>query len=300
MDLSIIICTWNNSSRLRDTLDAISRCDIPDGLSWEIIIVNNNCTDNTDQTVELFRTKLPFNYIKEPIQGLSRARNRGLKISKGDLLLFTDDDVLPDKYWVTSYYNAYKVSGAGFYFGGPVESKFELPNLDKNLLKKAPPSVKGLNLGNNLRQLSQNEYFISANWACPRIYLNNVGLFDVSKGLSGGKVSVGEETELMDRLNLMGLRALYLPQAKIVHYVPKSKCTLSHISSRLEAVGFNIGTKERRLSENNARIPFWIFRKLILSWIKFAFHYLMNKNDCSYFLDYKKAKGVFNGFMRGA
>ncbi len=68
MDISILICTWNNSKRLRIALDFISHCTIPKGLDWEVVLVNNNCTDDTDKVVEDFSSKLPLKYVNEPIQ----------------------------------------------------------------------------------------------------------------------------------------------------------------------------------------------------------------------------------------
>ena len=145
MNLSIVICTWNNSKRLKITLESISQCVIPKDLDWEIVIVNNNCTDDTNLIVQDYLDKLPLKYVKEPILGLSCARNRGLSVADGELILFTDDDVKVSKEWIYSYWITFVDKSVGFYFGGPVIPEYELPSINPELLEASPPSIKGLN-----------------------------------------------------------------------------------------------------------------------------------------------------------
>lgn len=246
MDLSLILCTRNNGRRLRITLGSISHCRIPADLHWEMVLVNHNCTDDTDEIVRDFSGKLPLLYIHELRQGLSHARNAGLKAASGDLILFTDDDVIPGPRWVTSYWTAYQEKPKGFFFGGPVESEFEGEKPDKELLPLAPYSVKGLSWGQEARFLTRNEYFIGSNWACPLDALRATGGFDTRLGPdpSSSMIRAGEETDLMQRLKQNGLSAWYIPQARIVHFVPVSKTTLKHISARWDASGYRLGIQK--------------------------------------------------------
>ena len=243
MDLSLIICTWNNSERLRITLDAISSCRIPEKLTWELVVVNNNCTDNTDEIITEFRHQLPIYYVRETIQGLSQARNTGLKTAAGKLIIFTDDDVKPGVGWISTYWHAYLKKPAGFFFGGPVQSEFEGNKPDNELLAYAPPSVKGLDFGAKERKLKTGEKFVSANWACPVDGLITVGGFDTRFGLDPtfGQARIGEETDLMKRLQKAGLSPWYLPDALIVHFVGWQKSTFAHIAGRNQALGFFMG-----------------------------------------------------------
>jgi glycosyltransferase involved in cell wall biosynthesis len=72
------------------------------GLRWEIIVVDNNSTDNTFNIVKEFKknSKVPVKYVKEEKQGLSHARNRGIRESKGRHIAFIDDDALADCNWI--------------------------------------------------------------------------------------------------------------------------------------------------------------------------------------------------------
>ena len=239
LDLSVILCTWNNSQRLAITLEALSRCVIPDGVAWEVVVVNNNCTDDTDDIVARFTRTVPIAYVREPRQGLSQARNAGLAAARGRLVVFTDDDVKPSPGWLVAYWGAFQAMPDGCYFGGPIESEFEGRRPDEELLRSAMPSVKGIDWGPEPRPLVDGEGFVSANWACAVETLRAAGGFDVRLGLdpSQGYMRASEEADLMRRLRSEGMRPWYVPEARLSHFVPASKSTLRHIGDRVEAHG---------------------------------------------------------------
>ncbi len=274
VDVSVIICTWNNCRRLEITLEAFCQCRIPEGVTWELIAVANNCADKTRGVVEGMINRLPLVYVEEPIQGLSRAKNTGLRNASGALVIFTDDDVHPNPGWIYTYWNAFSLQPRGFFWGGPVESDFEGPEPDPELLSKAPCSVKGLDYGPVQRQLREGEFFLSANWACPRESFAQVGGFDVNLGLNSklGEVSTGEETDVMFRLIQAGHRAMYLPEAKLRHFVPRSKCTCKHILSRClagvrsPAMVFEYRLKWLDLGPFKLGLAMHIFRRFLRFW----------------------------------
>ena len=270
MDLSLVLCTWNNCRRLAVTLDALAHCAIPDGLRWELVLVDNNCTDDTERVAASFSDRVPLLYVREPRQGLSRARNAGLGAASGEFVLFTDDDVRPCSAWIATYWECYRSRPTGFLFGGPIDSEFEGARPDEELLSAAPPSVAGLDYGVEERVIADESPFVSANWGCPREILLRLGGFDVEKGLdpSCGRVRGGEETDLMQRLSQRGWRALYLPQARLAHFVPASKCTLQHILARAEAGGLDMGMAQRNATHGwfIGGIPGWAVKEWFRDW----------------------------------
>lgn len=257
MDLSVVLCTWNNSERLSLTLEALSRCVVPPGLTWELVVVNNNCTDETDRVVGGFAGRLPLVYVREPRQGLSAARNRGLTASRGALAIFTDDDITPSQRWLAAYWEAHQAKRQGYFFGGPVDSAYEGFEPEAALVRVAPYSVKGLDWGAVARTLRRNEALIGANWACPREAALAVGCFDEATGLNpaSGRIRTADETDLMRRLIHAGLTAYYLPEARVAHRVSRDKCSLGHIAARVEATKYYWATVEAR--DLRGRVPRW-------------------------------------------
>jgi glucosyl-dolichyl phosphate glucuronosyltransferase len=288
MDVTVLISTWNNAKRLAITLETIKGCVIPQGLAWQLVIVNNNCTGNTDSVVNQYVDILPVVYVKEPIQGLSRARNAGLNIATGKLIIFTDDDVRPCRDWIKVYWEAFVQEPTKQFWGGPIESEFEGEKPDDDLLSFAPSSVRGLDFGPGKRLLSDKECFIAPNWAVPSAIIKKIGPFDIHKGLNPSSpiLSTGEETDLMYRLKEQGLSGLYLPAARIQHFVPGGKCTLKHILARCEA---GVLEDYRRY---DFRLKSWVlFNKpvglyihIIVNYIKYLLKRILSKKWCSAYI----------------
>ena len=103
LSVSVIVCTYNRSSVLADTLESFLHLRVPEGVGWELLVVDNNSKDQTREVVEGFAGRLPLRYLFEPRQGKTCALNLALKEAKGDLLLFTDDDVRLDPGWLASF-----------------------------------------------------------------------------------------------------------------------------------------------------------------------------------------------------
>jgi glucosyl-dolichyl phosphate glucuronosyltransferase len=239
MDLSVVICTWNNSRRLAVTLEAVSHCVIPDGLAWEVVLVNNNSTDGTAAAARAFADRLPLVYVEEPRQGLSRAKNAGLGAASGRLVVFADDDVTPCAGWLEAYWGAYRRRPEGFHFGGPLTCEREADTLDAELLRLASPTLDGLDYGPDERLLGDLEYFVGGNWACPAEALRRAGPFDVRLGLDAslGRRRSGEDNDLLYRLRRLGVAPWYLPQARAVHFMPREKCSLQYLVAEAAASG---------------------------------------------------------------
>src|SRR5262245_54910979 len=119
MMLSLCICTYNRNESLRRTLDSV-RCMRGLDMLAELLIIDNNSTDATAETAEAFIRELPIRRVLERAQGLSHARNRAIREFRGDLLLFTDDDVLLDANWLSAYALALSRYPTAQYFGGRI------------------------------------------------------------------------------------------------------------------------------------------------------------------------------------
>src|SRR2546427_11619724 len=127
MLITIAICTWNRCALLHQALEQMTRLQIPPGIEWELLVVNNNCTDATDEVIAAYSTTLPIQRVVEPNPGLSNARNAAVREARGKYILWTDGDVLVDKNWVVSYVAAFERWPEAAFFGGVVRPWFVVP-----------------------------------------------------------------------------------------------------------------------------------------------------------------------------
>src|SRR5262249_942207 len=105
--ITLAICTFNRCRSLATTLSSLAGQAGIDWSSVEVIVVDNNCTDDTAAVVAAFTDPLPLRRVAEAAQGLSHARNRAVIEARGHWVLFTDDDVQFDRGWLSAYQAAF-------------------------------------------------------------------------------------------------------------------------------------------------------------------------------------------------
>lgn len=118
MELSLVLATYNNALYLRDLLNSLTHCRHPD--YWEMIIVDNGSSDNTREVVTEYSDQLPITYLSEERKGKSHALNFGIRHAIGEVILFTDDDVIPDVEWLTGHIRAMREHPEANIIGGKI------------------------------------------------------------------------------------------------------------------------------------------------------------------------------------
>ena len=100
MKYSVVIATYNRAADLRSTLASLAGLH-PDG-AWEVIVVDNNSTDDTRRAVEEAARAFPVEcrYLVERQQGRSPALNAGIRAARGEIVVTTDDDVRVPADWL--------------------------------------------------------------------------------------------------------------------------------------------------------------------------------------------------------
>jgi GT2 family glycosyltransferase len=94
--ISIIIPTYNGRLRIKHTIEALLTQDFKD--EYELIVVDDG---SSDQTADLVRSyDRGIKVISQPNQGPGEARNNGARHAQGEIILFTDDDCIPEKNWL--------------------------------------------------------------------------------------------------------------------------------------------------------------------------------------------------------
>ena len=125
--LSVIICTYNRDKYIYNVLKSLAENTLPHD-RYEIVLVDNNCTDNTRSECDRFVKDFPdvvFHYFIETNQGLSHARNRGIKEGAGDILVYVDDDALVNKEYLETYADFFDKMPEIEAAGGPIIPKYE-------------------------------------------------------------------------------------------------------------------------------------------------------------------------------
>ena len=130
LKLTAAICTWNRCESLRQTLEGFTHLNVPADTEWELLVVNNNCTDRTDDVLRSFEHRLPIRRAFEPTPGQSNARNRIVAEATGDYILWTDDDVTVSPDWLVAYAEAFRARPEGGLFGGPIRARVRRHSAD--------------------------------------------------------------------------------------------------------------------------------------------------------------------------
>jgi glycosyltransferase involved in cell wall biosynthesis len=120
VDCSVVVCTRNRAAQLSEALESFTKLKIPQGTTWEIIVVDNGSTDSTANVVRAFEHALPIKRVFQPKPGISNARNAGVDAAQGKYLVWTDDDVHADPNWLAAYVDAFKRRPEAAVFGGKI------------------------------------------------------------------------------------------------------------------------------------------------------------------------------------
>ncbi|HET7207521.1 MAG TPA: glycosyltransferase [Terriglobales bacterium] len=224
MDMTVVICTHDRSTSLRATLGSFSRLVTPDGLRWELLVVDNNSMDDTRQVVEGFaqNSSVSVRYTFEPEQGKSVALNRGVSEARGRFIAFTDDDVSVDPGWLMalkSTFDEYKCLG----IAGRVVPLWQGPR-PSWLEMEGQQAIVNFDFGSEPRESERPP--LGANAAFARMAFEKYGFFRTDLGPSGSQRGItSEDTEFGHRLLRAGEKIIYAPTAVVYHPVEPQRAT---------------------------------------------------------------------------
>lgn len=265
--VSVIICTWNRSKLLRETLQSLGRQAGVAANEVEVIVVDNNSEDDTHAVVEALMCDWELGCLRyefEPRQGKQFALNRGLRLATHPVLAFTDDDILFPSDWLLQVRAAFAdpavelaggktlvtwgPTGRPAWFGDDMFAVVGGIDLGDQRLSPAPPDYAPG--GGNL--------------------LARKALFERVGGYSETHFRHMDH-EFGMRCQTMGVHVVYDPS--IVVYAPvDEQCLTPHYFRRwafkagigrsggVEAVGAGI-----------PRVPAWIYRQVLEDWVATRF-----------------------------
>lgn len=223
---SVLICTYNRAALLEATLESF--CRIRTTYPWELLVVDNNSSDQTREIAERYLPRLPLRYIFEARQGKSFALNTGLEQSRSDVVIFTDDDVQVPPNWIDAAVAPLVARADVDYTGGPV----------RPIWGAAPPTWLDRTRGDLWGTLAILDYgaeqFIfesrqriplGVNMAVRRSLIERVGGFHTALGRRGGSLLGQEQAEFFARSRAAAARGLYVPAMELHHHVPGERLT---------------------------------------------------------------------------
>ncbi|MCQ2218823.1 MAG: glycosyltransferase [Paludibacteraceae bacterium] len=256
--VSFIICTYNRCEYIYKTLQKVAETSC-DTNAYEIVVVNNNSTDNTELECTRFQKDYPnvgFNYIIEKNQGLSFARNRGMKESVGELLVFLDDDAYVEKDYLQNLLHHMDSHPDAMAFGGKITPLFEEGTEPQWLSKWTRSWVSAIDLGAKIKLFKKKQYPIGANMGFRRECITECGEFDTKLGRSGKNMMGGEEKDFFFRIKAQNYNIYYFPDVAVQHIIPQHRTTKEYIRRYATGIGIseNIRTKEKSFLCYTSRI----------------------------------------------
>ena len=218
--ISVVIATYNRASILGECLTSLTT---QSSMDFEVIVVDNNSTDNTEQIVASFTCDLPhLQMVKSIDQGAGFARNFGIDVARGKWIACLDSDARAHNNWIEVILR--EIDRDNFdCFGGPYLAWHHYG---------PPPNWFSAQWENNCSLftsyglLPDNIYPTSGSCAFKRDLVIKLGGFPTDIGMKGERCAYGEETKLFRLMRKSGARLGGVPDMQIDHCVLPYKYTL--------------------------------------------------------------------------
>ena len=227
--LSIVLCTYNNCDSLGLTLKQLQQQVIKDSTLVELLIIDNNSTDLTADTAAGFLTSpISTRYIFEATQGLSHARNTGVKHALGQYILFTDDDANIPIHWAQSYLDVVQTHTPVCAYS-KIAVIWDQPKPWWYISAYRSYFVE-LDYGDHLIDVHDIHHeFFGKNFCVLKSELLEQGGFDPKLGRMGSKLVAGEETMIYRKIVNANKKIIYFPDAGVGHRLKAKEYTEEHI-----------------------------------------------------------------------
>lgn len=234
MKISVVICTYNRVAYLPLCLEHLKNQKF-DTNNFEIVIINNNSTDNTDEVCKDFIAQNPTLHIQYAIEtkpGLSNARNKGIELSKGEIISFIDDDGFAKPDYLT---NLYQVTSDDTYkdyiaFGGKVIPVYNEGKEPKWLSKYIDGVVSKVDLGSQIIPFDK-KYPAGCNMIYRKVFFDKYGGFNTDLHTRG------DDKFVFDKLKKNNEKILYIPTIDVNHFIDDYRLEKSFIIRLSKIIG---------------------------------------------------------------
>lgn len=300
--VTVAVCTRDRTEELALCLNALAQLDYP---NLEILVVDNAPT--TTATEQLVATHYPaMRYVCEPRPGLDWARNRAILEARGEIIAYTDDDVIVDSGWVMALVQPFVEDTAVMAVTGLVVP-YELETEAQNLFEHYGGFSRGferrwikidITTRPRWHLFGTGQYGTGANMAYRRSVFGDIGLFDPALDV-GTVTNGGGDLEMFFRIIKEGHILVYEPGAIVRHRHRREYARLQTqlANNSIGLYSFFVRSAQRYPDEwiQFLRLGLWWFlwwyiRRLILS--------LLFPQTLPQELLWSETKGVFTGLGR--
>lgn len=267
LHFTILLATRNRAALLASTLAGIAAQRLPE-LQWELIVVDNGSTDATADLLERAAKEMPLVAMHEPLPGKNRALNRGLAVARGNLVVFTDDDIVPDPDWIAELLGAAERWPTSNVFGGRITPIM-------------PPETPGWLTDHPFTEAAYARFELDQpegptsklpfgpNFAVRAPALDGIE-FHEAIGPEGEDYISGGEIEFLQRLQRRGEEIVYVPSARVGHVVRPDQLSVDWLFGRSYRLGrclVELGFIDRRRAPRLGGVPLYVWPRLAKEWL---------------------------------
>lgn len=298
--LTVAIPTHNRSAVLRQTLEQLTHVTIPEGFDWEVIVVQNNCSDDTATMLAELQNRLPLRALSETRPGVNHARNAALEAARGEIIVFTDDDTLPAEGWLTAYVDAFDASPNATVFGGPIAPHFtaEPPQWLRDALPSLTSAFGGIESRQRGIDLTSTFFPFGANMAFRTAALRDRP-FDPTLGPRGKTRINGSEKELILHLLANGHAGRWVENARVRHCIQPRQMTIEFL--RWYWTGEGAALSAAPVDPSTPMLwgkPRWLWREAIAAELRYRSRRMRGADANVWVKDLKRActtRGMLTG-----
>ncbi len=258
IELSIIICTYNRQEYITKALHSLTRQTL-DNTLYEIIIINNNSTDKTDQLcryfLEEFQNRHTIKYAIEPKAGLSNARNKGLEIAEGGIITYMDDDAIANEDFAQNILRTFEKNPAYDALGGKVLPVFPDGKDPEWLSKYLNGMVTKVDYGNSPGDFN-HKYPAGCNMSFRKELFQELGPFNSSLTIRS------DDKYMFLKLRSNNKKIVYAPDVIVHHHIDAYRLTPEYLKNQSYQIGYGekLRLKEKGIGAKLVKFFEYVFK----------------------------------------
>lgn len=257
IELVIVIATAGRADLLQRSLEFVAASTKPAGYV-ETVVVENGERRGAQQIVDSFRRDLSARYLYSAPANKSAALNLAIDTLADPLIIFTDDDIRCDSDLLLHYSMAAADVDVPAFFGGPTGVDYE-QRPPEWLIPFLPESARGWEAEANREDLE----FLGFNWAAYASHIRAAGGFDEDRGPGGRSGATGQETAMQKALRQARIASVYVPEARVWHYVPTERSTPEWVLNRRYRSGIEMGLDAAQGAHSRFALSLWVTSRIV-------------------------------------